>query len=217
MSYIAYKEVIEIFALLNLDGLNYILLRNINNELPYNLKFGKDIDILVHECDKIKINNFFKYHGYKVKSHPLRHDKFIYNANKFEFRYNKSNKIIFDLNFQVLVKSLDAGQQIPLDQEIQSSLWENKRFVQLDNNFGYWALGYEDEFVCLLARSILDKREFQIYYRERIEHLLDIINIDCAKKKLYVVFFKFTPVLVSLIVSKKYGDIVESYLKFKDY
>ncbi|NLO17466.1 MAG: hypothetical protein GX118_04680, partial [Arcobacter butzleri] len=109
------------------------------------------------------------------------------------------------------------GQWIPLDQIIQESAWKNKRFEQLTDDFGYWTLSYEDEFVCLISRSIFDKKEFQNGYIKRINELINLINKNDVTEKFNMVFFKFTPYLMSYIEKQNYDEIIKNYLQFKEY
>jgi len=211
------KELINIFTLLNKQKLNYILMRNIDKELPNNLIIGKDIDILVYKKDEKQFVNFFNANNYETMNHPFKYDIFLYGVDRFEFKYNNNNNILFDLNFQIAVRSLDAGQWIPLDQSIQESAWKNRRFEQLNEDFGYWTLSYEDEFVSLVARSIFDKKEFQSGYVKRIDELSSIIEKLNVIEKLNMVFFKFTPFLMDYIDNKDYENIIKNYLEFKDY
>jgi len=217
MNYIKPKEIVKTFKLLNESGLDYILLRNIDNELPNKLKIGKDIDILVHKKDEKLFQEFFRKNNYETIPHPLRHDVFLYGVDKFQFKYNNNNNILFDLNFQLAVRSLDAGQWIPLDQKIQESAWENRIFEKVDEEFGYWRLSYNDEFVILIARSIFDKRIFQKRYIKKIEELKSKIDLDDVRKKLELVFFKYTQYLLKIIENKEYTTIIKNYLQFKEY
>ena len=218
MKLVSNKEIVSIFNLLNSKGMEYILLRNIDNELPDGLKIGKDIDILVHKKDESKFIDFFDLHGYSAIKHPFRNNVFLYSADKFEFKYNnKNNNILFDLNFQILVKSLDAGQWIPLDNNIQLSAWENKRLEHQEGGISYWTLSYEDEFVCLVARSIFDIKEFKEGYIKRIINLLPLIDKNSVILKFNLIFFKFTPHLMKLIEKNQYKNIIKKYLAFRDY
>ena len=217
MSLIQSEELIHIFTLLNDQKLHYILMRNINNELPDTLEIGKDIDILVYKKDEKKFIDFFNNNRYESIRHPFRYDTFLYGVDKFEFKYNNNNNILFDLNFQIAVRSLDAGQWIPLDQNIQESAWKNRRFEKISDDFGYWTLGREDEFISLVARSIFDKKEFQSGYIKRINELIDLIDRENVIEKLNTVFFKFTPYLMRLLESNNYSDIIKKYLAFREY
>jgi|SaaInlStandDraft_6_1057023.scaffolds.fasta_scaffold75642_2 hypothetical protein len=216
MNLIKSEELITIFTLLNEGKLNYILMRNINNEIPSNVEIKKDIDILVKYQDKVSFINFFKQNNFQQISHPHKDNIFLYGVNKFEFFVNSAN-VLFDLNFQIAVRSLDAGQWIPLDQSIQESAWKHKRFEQLGEDLGYWTLSYEDEFVSLVARSIFDKKEFQSGYRIRINELVGLIDKEDVVEKLNMVFFKFTPYLLSYIEQNDYENIIKNYLEFKEY
>jgi len=215
--YICKNEVKSIFNILNKTGLNYILLRNIDNELPEKLEIGKDIDILVSKNDEKKFQEFFKRNGYETIPHPFRNDVFLYEVDRFEFKYNNNNNILFDLNFQIVVRSLDAGQWIPLDQKIQESAWNNRRFEKIDEEFRYWTLSYNDEFVTLIARSVFDKKVFLKGYINRIEELKNKIEVNDVKEKLELVFFKYTPYLLEQIENKDYDNIIKNYLQFKEY
>lgn len=217
MSLIVGSELKNIFNHLNDTGLNYILIRNINRELPDGLEVGKDIDLLVDKKDEKEFINFFHKYDYQTIEHPFKNDIFLYGVDKFEFKYNNNNNILFDLNFQIAVRSLDAGQWIPLDQMIQESAWQNRRFEKQSDDFGYWTLGYEDEFIALVARSIFDKKEFQQGYINRIEELFPIIDKNDVINKFNLVFFKFTPYLIEMIEKKDYQNIITNYLQFKEY
>ena len=60
MSLINRDELIDIFNILNESKLNYILLRNIGDELPSHLKIGKDIDVLIKKKDESNFKYFFQ-------------------------------------------------------------------------------------------------------------------------------------------------------------
>jgi hypothetical protein len=217
MSLIEAAELIKIFKKLNESGLSYILLRNINHELPDKLKVGKDIDLLVHKHEEDEFKAFFKSNCYNTIKHPFRNEIFLYGVDKFEFKYNNNNKILFDLNFQLAVRSLDAGQWIPLDQEIQDSAWNNVRFEKNNSGLGYWTLSCEDELVSLVSRSIFDKKSFEEGYIHRIEELMPLVNLSEIEYKFRLIFFKFAPHLVSLISNKQFQKILYNYLRFIGY
>ena len=214
MNVVDADEIKKVFKLLNDNNIDYILLRNTNNEIPNALKVGKDIDLLVK--DNILID-FLRKQNFNIVSHPHRNNIYLYGVKKFIFMKNKINNIIFDLHFQIAVRSLDAGQWIPLDQKIQESAWKNKRFEKIDEDFGYWTLSYNDEFISLIARSIFDKREFQEGYIKRIEELKSKIDLKDVEEKLKLVFFKYTPYLLEQIEKKQYNNIIKNYIQFKEY
>lgn len=213
------KRIIRFFNEINRSGLSYILLRNIANELPNNLTIGKDIDLLVKKSEAKLFSKFLSKHNYHLVAHPLQNDCFLYGVDQFEFRHNKTHNIILDLHYQLAVRSLDAGQWIPLDQTIQQSAWANRRFEKKEGDFSYWTLDYIDEIISLVARSIFDKREFPKDYIDRIEQLLCLTNFSEAdlKDKLEKIFFKYTPYLIAHIKNGRFREILSDYFKFKEY
>ena len=215
MSYVNPNAIIEIFNKLNTSGFEYILIRNINNELPTGLRIGKDIDLLVHYNDRREFINFLKTSGFKRINHPHQHDKFLYGVRIFEFFVNKDN-VLLDLNYQLACRSLNAGEWIPLDNKIQDSAWKNKVTNKIDN-FSFYSLGLEDEFVALVTRSIFDKKEFQDGYMERIEELMNHIDANEVIAKFQLIFFKFTPVLFSMLKERQYKAVLDRYLSFMEY
>ena len=217
MCYIDNNELFNIFKLLNDSGLRYILIRNINGELPYKLKIKKDIDILISKKNELEFISFFQKYNYKFQEHPFCNDIFLYGTDKFQFKYNNNNKILFDLNFQLVCRSLNAGEWIPLDQILQESAWKNRRFEKISDDFGYWTLGYNDEFITLIVRSVFDKKEFHDGYIKRISELKNKIDLDDVEEKMFLIFFKFTPYLLAMIEKQEYKDIIKNYLQFKEY
>jgi hypothetical protein len=217
MNYIDSNEILKIFKFLNEENIEYILIRNINNELPDKLKIGKDIDILIDYKNKKDIIQFFFKYNFNIVPHPHRNNIYLYGVNKFTFLKNKVNNIIFDLNFQLMCRSLNAGEWIPLDQMIQESAWKNRRFEKVSDDFGYWTLGYNDEFIALVVRSIFDKKEFQDGYINRIEELKNKIDLKDVEEKMKFIFFKFTPFLLEMIEKQEYENIIKNYLQFKEY
>ena len=218
MKFIESNEIKKIFNLINKSKLNYILMWNINSELPSALKVGKDIDILIKKQDEKKFINFFKNNNYQQTNHPFKFDIFLYGVDKFEFKYNNFyNNIDFDINFKIVVRSLDAGQFIPLDQSIQKSAWQNRRFEKISEDFGYWTLSYEDEFVCLVARSIFDKKEFKNGHIKRINKLIKLVDRNIVLEKLKKVFFRYTSNLFKSLENQNYEVIIDNYLQFREY
>jgi len=215
MSYVNPESIIDMFNNLNAAGLRYILIRNINSELPDSLKIGKDIDLLVPYKERSKFINFLIKKGFKNIRHPHCNDIFLYGVNKFEFFINKDN-VLLDLNYQLACRSLNAGEWIPLDHKIQDSAWENKKFNKSDK-FAYYSLGTEDEFISLVTRSIFDKKEFQKGYIKRIDELINVIDVNDVIAKFQLIFFKFTSVLLSMLKKRQYQMILDQYISFSEY
>lgn len=207
--------IIDFFSLLNFSGIEYVLLRNINNELPDKLEVKKDIDLLININDRDAIFSFFIKNGFKQMTHPLKDNKFLYGVNKFEQFINNKN-VLIDLNYELTCRSLNAGEWIPLEKKIQQSAWDNKIFVE-KNDFKYWSLSHNDEFISLVTRCVFDRKEFEKGYTNRIIELLDIINKEEVLPKLQLIFYKFVPELMAQLNNKTFEKIIEKYIAFIDY
>ena len=180
MKYCLEKDVIDLFSLLNNENINYILIRNINNELPKSLPLNKDIDLMINEDEASNFKDLMQRNGWKQKKHPLGHFPFLYGLKPFEFYFK--NGIHLDICFQLACRSLNKGEWFPLDMQIQEDLWNNKLKI-LDSPWKY-QLSIEDEFVHLITRCVFDKKEFNNGYIERIEQLKKVIDHN-------IVFSKF--------------------------
>jgi hypothetical protein len=213
MKYCLEKDVIDLFSLLNNENINYILIRNINNELPKSLPLNKDIDLMINEDEASNFNHLMQRNGWKQKNHPLGHFPFLYGLKPFEFYFK--NGIHLDICFQLACRSLNKGEWFPLDMQIQEDLWNNKLKI-LDSPWKY-QLSIEDEFVHLITRCVFDKKEFNNGYIERIEQLKKVINSNIVLSKFEVVFFKYSKLLFEQINKKEYDKIITNYLQFKDY
>lgn len=205
----------KFFSLLDSSGIDWILLRNTNDELPKLLDVNKDIDILVRPENKTEIHAFFIANQFMEIRHPLANDIRLYGVDAFRM-YKNLEGLLIDVNFQAVVKSLDQGQWIPLDQAIQKELWLNRRFVLIGDEHVPMP-SVEDLFVLTLCRCILDKKNFTVWGRALLGQAIAECDIERLRKKLELVFFKFTPRLIDLVWNSKFDEIVPCYLSFSDY
>jgi hypothetical protein len=209
------KEILDVFSMLNKNQISYVLLRNIDKELPDNLKEDKDIDILVKHEDKGKFQKVLYSNGFKKKIHPWDFGNnfiFLYAMDKLEF-YSKGD-INLDICYQLCCRSINAKEWMPIDQLINNSVWENKR---CNKRYDWFELSYEDELVHLLTRCIFDKGEFNFGYRKRITELMRKVDMTEEYKRLNVVFFKFSYRLIELIEKNEFDKIVNEYMTFTEY
>jgi len=215
-SYISSNQVVEIFDVLN-GNIEYVLLRNINNELPDRLKETKDIDILVNSHYKSNLITLLKKEKWLQIIHPWDFgDNFNFLYSMDEFLMFRKGKINLDVCFQLCCRSLNAGEWFPLDESIQKSVFTNKR-KKCKNDFITYRLSYEDELIHLITRCIFDKKIFNDGYIERIQSLLGKIDMNLVSKKLEKIFFKFTPFLIQLLLYEEYSQIRNNYITFKEY
>lgn len=215
MSYVSSNQVIKLFSILNESKLSYTLIRNLNNELPNSLLIGKDIDILIPHYQRNDFLNLIKKYGFSKKPHPLRNQKYLYGTKPFEFFINDKN-VLIDINYDLMTKSINAGEWIPLDQEIQSRIYKNLKICNVDG-LEYQILGDCEEFIALLARCIFEKRGFSNIYIDRIEELKKLVDFSEINSLLELVFFKFSKTLISMVQKNKYAKIFQTYIEYREY
>lgn len=213
MKYADEIHVLDFFSILNMNNIDYILLRNLEDELPKNLLINKDIDIIVNEKDSKLFSQLMIQNNWKQKEHPFRNVPFLYGMKPFQFYYK--NGIYIDVCFELACRSLNKGEWFPLDMKIQEALWMNKKHIR-DKPWEY-CLSHEDEFVHLVTRCIFDKKEFTDSYIKRLNFLRTVVDFDQVSSKFKLIFFKYTKPLIHLISEKKYKGIIKKYLQYKDY
>lgn len=210
------SDVCELFNMLRMSEVKYLLLRNIDNELPDRLSLNKDIDILVHPSQVSTAHRVFSSFGWKNVRHPWNFgSNFIFLYSMTPFRMYSKNRLNVDVSYELCCRSPNKGEWTPLDLSIQNYAWKNIRVEP--NTVWKYRLKYEEELLHLLTRCIFDKKQFQIGYQKQIEALLSKMRIERFRHQLELVFFKFAPFLEELVLSKQYDKICREYLKFSDY
>jgi len=207
--------LLGIFDLLENNCIDYVLLRNIGNELPEMFEANKDIDLLIRRESRDLFQKTLLNNGWKRVKHPWDFGNnfvFLYSMDKLEF-YEKDS-IHLDICYQLCCRSINKGEWMPLDQMINQSVWENRI---KNTKWNWYQLSSEDELVHLLTRCIFDKKIFSKEYQNRIDELMAVSNTKYLKNKLNLVFFLFSEVLLEKLVNKTYISIIESYYKFCDY
>ncbi len=210
------EEVLDLFKLLNENLVDYIILRDVNKELPANLDCGKDIDLLINRSHKEKIITTLLKNKWEECWHPWDFgNNFIFLYAMDPFLMFKKNNIHVDLAFQLSCRSLNNKEWFPLDKSIQESCFSNKRIIE--NSDLKYRLSYEDEFIHLLTRCIFDKNQFDEFYIKRLDELKNKIDLNNVIEKLEKVFFKFSYNLVDLIKKSDYKNIYWNYITFVNY
>lgn len=217
--YIDENLVKSFFIGLNNAGINYVLIKNIANELPSKLKNGKDIDILVHpESQSDFEKHMLQSHYQKILSPNGRQNgwNFGYGLKEYQFWQNKNTDYDFfiDVFEKLACKSLTPKMWIPLDEIINRSVWENKIF---DEKNGWWIMCDEDVFVYMIVRSVFDKHQFKAEYIQDIENKKFLLQSENVINKLSKVFFKYTDRLIQQIAEKRYDTIFSDYISFCEY
>jgi len=214
--YVPANQIKELFDLLNSSEIEYVLLRNLDNELPNHLKPTKDIDIIVNPLQKNALTTLLKGAQYQQVRHPWNFGRnfiFLYAMDKFLF-FRKGG-ISLDVCFQLACRSLNAGEWFPLDMVVQDSVFQNRRFVE--GEISAYMLSYEDELIHLITRGVFDKKTFNDAYIRRMKFLFGQIDINDFTYKAERVFFKFTPKLVELLKADRFSEIRHGFITYKSY
>ena len=205
------------FEGLNNEKINYVLIKNVGNELPDNLIIGKDIDILVHHESMHSFHKYISKHGRKML-HPYGKEAGwlnIYRLPEFEFwRLNTADDLFIDVSNMLSCHSLMPNIWIPLDNHIQTDLWQNKVF---DEENKWWRIDDDILYVYLVSRCILDKRKFPEVYREEIKKQRSKIETEKVKAYFENVFFKFTDPLMIMLDKGDFDNIISAYIRYKNY
>ena len=219
MNYIPAETIKDFFNQLNSSDIEYVLIKNISDELPNELKDGKDIDILVNENQIDDFAKFMNSHNYKKQVHPYGKKagwNFAYKLPEHQFwQFNSKDFTLYiDTAFKLCCKSLTPNVWIPLDNCINECIWKNKVFDKTNN---WWIMDDETILIYMFCRSIFDKKEFKSGYIAEIEKRKALLNNETIKNKLSKVFFKYTDFLISQVKKGDYENIINNYLTFKNY
>ena len=217
MKYVDSSEIKAFFIMLNNNDIEYVLVKNIGDELPYSLEDGKGINILVHPDSKSEFERSMQEGGFEKKTHTFGIENgwtFGYSMLPYQFwmKKNKPFTLYIDASFVLSCKSLMPKVCVPLKEHIDESIWKEKVF-DIENN--WWIIDDKNMLLYLLVRSIFDKKVFTEAYVNEIEkrkhHLNDI------KYKLHVIFFTYTSRLTEMVATGKYSDIIQDYVTFDEY
>ncbi|GHU89445.1 hypothetical protein FACS1894202_07650 [Clostridia bacterium] len=218
-TYIDKSVIVDFFRLLNDANLSYVVLHNIDGELPGKLKHGKDIDILVAESEQIRFEELMTSNGFSRITHPFGRENgwnFGYQLPEYQFwkKGKGLNTFYADVCFKLCCKSLTPQTWIPLDASTNTYVFENRLWNAKNQ---WWQLDNDTHFLHLIVRSIFDKHGFSDGYVDAIESLKLKIDQERVEKFLSLVFFRYTPRLLSLIAGKEYHKILQDFITSTDY
>lgn len=205
--------VIKIFDALDAQGVNFVTLRGFNL-IPYHVSINQDVDLLIHPDSIEQSKQIFKRFGFEC-THPKAPDTlFLYGTHPNLWCDHKQLDVRLDVVQELAYKGLNKCEMVPMDKELQISIFQNKRRVA---EIWKYMPSYKDEFLMLICRSIYDKRTVPKNYKDRIEQLYDKISPQKRQQHCKIVFLKFTPGLLDTIEKKETEHIFERYITFCDY
>ncbi len=213
------KLINKFFENINSSEIEYVLIKNIDDELPSRLKKEKDIDLLVRINSKDCLMKIMKEISFVRCSHPLSKRlgwMYLYGLNEYMiWMFKDSNNIFYvDVSFELSCKGLMEKTLIPLDKRIQLRIWEKKEW---DQHKKWWIMDKETRFVYDIVRCIFDKRHFEERYINDVNVLKSVIDWVIVEDLFDKIFFNFTDVLIKRINDNDYDSIINDYYSFSNY
>lgn len=205
--------VIRIFDALDAERVNFVTLRGFDL-IPHRVSSKEDVDLLIHTDSMNTTVHIFQNNGFTASHIDPDGTVYLYGTHPSTFFVHEPLDIAFHVITELAYKSLHRCEMVPLDKELQLSIFENKRRV--DDIWKYMP-SPEDEFLMLLCRCIYDKRTVPKNYKDRIEELFRKTEMDKLQPCCNSVFMKAAPVLLSAVARQETEYILERYITFSDY
>ena len=207
--------LLEVFQILNLEKIDYVLIRNTNNEIPFNLNHTKDIDILVNFSSRDMLLKILKEYGFKKKLHPERFFIKLYGVNDFE-KFKSKGGVLLDINYQFCVQSLQENMFVPLDKVIQDNIWHHKSNITFDT-VSVPFMGPNEYFITYFSRLLFKNKKFDNWSKSELSNVFNNCNHKLMMQYFRLVFFNFSNTLFSLIKNNQFDEIYAKYISFKEY
>ena len=213
------KEIDSFFQIMNDNQINYALITNNGDELPNNLKNGKDIDVLVSPNHIKTVDEVLERNGYLRTRHPKgRQNGWDYCYGSIEHQMWKKTidnyELFIDLHFQLMCSSLQPRLWIPLDKCVNNDAINNRIF---NSEIQCYEIDDESRLIYLIVRSIFDKSSFSDTYIKEIEKRSKYFQNNSFRYKMKKIFFNFTDTLIKMLTKQEYDTIIHRYITFDDY
>ncbi len=206
-------ELKHIFNLLQKNQIPYMVLRGFD-EIPQDVTYSNDLDLLCKQKDQKQIFSIFKQLGYKFYEDSVLHHTYLYAALPHQHFRDKKKDIHIDIVYNLSYRSPNKGEWVSIHEDLQHNIWKNKQSVE---SFWSYQPSHHDELLHLLCHSIFDKQEFRRKYILRIDELLPLTVQKRLLQDLELVFFKYSVSLLEQIKNRQYESIISNYLSFKEY
>jgi hypothetical protein len=210
------ETIKKLFALLNSE-IEYVLIKNVGDELPHKLKRNKDVDLLVKSHDAKRVQELVLHNKFRQITHPQSRETgwhFAYGASECTFFRINEECFEIDIHQELCLKSLMGNIWIPMDNYINNRVWNEKRWDEQNN---WWIIDDQTQLVYLIARCVFDKGTFSEVYIDEIEKRKHLLVESVVLYMLEKVFFGFSNELVRMLHDGRYQSIVSDYLAFSDY
>lgn len=152
------------------------------------------------------------FSSYKADAHPYEGYGYLYGLKKpLAIEMIKGMVLIYD---KPACKSRFEKELLPMDQHVNELCWKHiiwndeRECYQLDSEMlTFWAV----------IDSILEFNRFSPRDISLIEKYSEIFEKDEYIEALEKEFFRYTPNLITYLLSRQYSRVLEMYEKFSDY
>jgi len=135
---------------------------------------------------------------------------YLYQMRAFELYLVQDTYV--EIYFQLPCMSLTPQNWIPLDQAIQSRVWERQESADGIRHMD--ALSYCIYRICW---SVFKKEAFSKYDIELLSRNIELLQADESRKLLEKVFFNYTENMLELMEKNAYTEIIPAYYAFNNY
>lgn len=176
MEFVPRTQIYHMFELLSHLNIEWILLRNTNNELPNRLRILKDIDILVKPNDAPKLRTYFQASNYKIIEHPDL--KFCSIADEsFKLDYYSGDLFNLDVCDVLYYCNLQRTKFYPINNTISMCPWESYSTTKFED-YELRVMDTKTFLVANILRCILWKRHISSYYLKVIKSCLSEVSLN---------------------------------------
>lgn len=197
---------IKLVTELNEKSVDYVVLDNKLSDKRFNHIFLIKKDDYVSVFEKCLLNRIVEKNN----------EKYWYGASKPQYWLLKNGDLI-TVYKQIVVRSMTLGIWIPIDKIIQKSAFENKTKLDIKPNTFFYELSDVDKIVYIVSNAVFTSKVFS---EDDISFILDKIkeiDIKQLEIRLDKVFFKYTENLIRHLINGTFDNILQEYLRYKDY
>ncbi len=186
----------KVLESLNQAEIGYCVLRNydflISEEKKVLAKSEKSIDMTVAKKDYDRFKEVMQSIGFRRRG---------------KLSFSHAHKPFF---------TIVNGEIISFDVQVGGVYWNDIRYIEdrkmiesREKKVFFYVPSKEDSFVMLLTHSIVGKRYFKPEYRERLDSLVGVVNVEEVIRDLSSIFSKRKAMqLFSLVKKRKYDQII---------
>lgn len=135
---------------------------------------------------------------------------YLYQMKAFELYLVQDTYV--EIYFQLPCMSLTPQNWIPLDQAIQSRIWEREESVD-----GLRHMDVLSYCIYRICWSIFKRDAFSKYDIDLLSRNIGLLQTDESRKLLEKVFFNYTENMLELMEKNAYTEIIPAYYAFKNY